>query len=151
GDAPRQWKVAYAAGTLRAVAKNKGAEAAREEIRTAGKAAKLVLVAEKARLPNDFDDVCYVRAMVTDENGVVNPNAVATVKFAVSGPGAVIATDNGDVASHEAFQSPERSTWQGTCVAIVRATADSGKITLTASADGLANGTVSIDAATPAR
>ncbi len=151
GDNPRQWQVSFTPGTLRAIAKNKGAQIATDELKTAGAAAKIVLQAEQTSLPNDWDDVVYVRAILADSNGIPNPRAAAKIKFAVSGPGTVIAVDNGDVASHEPFQATERSTYEGSCIAIVRATANSGKITLTASAAGIADGTVEIDAAPPVR
>jgi beta-galactosidase len=150
-DVARAWQVPYAAGTLRAVAKNKGAVVATEEIKSAGAASKIVLQAERTTLPNDYDDVVYVRAFLSDASGTHNPNATGKIKFTVAGPGKIVAVDNGDLASHEPFQASERSAFQGTCIAILRATADSGKITLTASAEGLADGTVTIDAAPRAR
>ncbi len=150
GDAPRQWQVGFVPGMVRAVGRNKGAIAGTEELRTAGPSAKIVLTAEKAKLPNDWEEVAYVRAVVTDAKGVRNPNATAMISFAVSGPGAIVAVDNGDVKSHEPFQAMRRSAFEGTCVAILRATGESGVIKVTATADGLAAGTAAIEA-TPGR
>jgi beta-galactosidase len=151
GDAARQWKVEYAPGVIRAVAKNKGQVAGTDELRTAGAVAKVVLQAERTTLPHDFEDVVYVRAFLADAQGTRNPNATDKVTFQVTGPGAIVAVDNGDLKSHEPFHATERSAYQGTCVAIVRATADAGTITLTASAPGAAAGSVTLTAAPPAR
>jgi beta-galactosidase len=146
-DAPRQWQVPFAAGTLRAVAKNGGQVVASDELKTAAAPAKVVLKAERSTLKNDPEDVVYVRAFVTDADGTTNPNATHKLTFAVTGPGKLVATDNGDVKSHEPFRGAERSAFEGTCVAIVRATADAGQVTVTATADGLSAGTVTLQAA----
>jgi beta-galactosidase len=47
---PRYWKVAFAPGTLRAVARNAGQQVATDELRTAGKAAKIFLTTDKKTL-----------------------------------------------------------------------------------------------------
>jgi beta-galactosidase len=146
-DAPRGWQVPYTAGMLRAVGRNQGKEVANDELRTAGTATKIKLVAERETLANDPDQVLYVRALVTDDAGIVNPNAAPTLKFSVSGPAAILATDNGSLNDHTPFASPERKALRGTCVAIVKATADTGAITIRASAEGLSEGSVTIQAA----
>jgi beta-galactosidase len=65
----------------------------------------------------------------------------------VTGPGAIAAVDNGDISSHEPFQTSQRSAYQGRCVCILRANSDAGQIKLEASASGLASGVVTIAAA----
>jgi beta-galactosidase len=142
---PRNWRVPFEAGTLKAIGRNQGQMAAEHELRTAGKPARLVLAADRARLADNWDDVAYVTATIVDENGVVVPGAENLVSFAVAGPGAVAATDNADIANHESFQSPERYAFQGQCQAIVRAAAAQGSITVTASAAGLKPATVRIE------
>jgi beta-galactosidase len=145
--APRIWKVPFEAGTLRAVGKNQGKEAASDELRTAGKPAKIVLTADRPRLTTDWEDVGYVTAAITDEKGVQCPGAGDLVTFKLSGPGTIAAVDNGDPCSHEPFQASQRRASQGQCIAILKAGAPGGKLTLTASAPGLADGTVSIETA----
>jgi beta-galactosidase len=144
---PRIWKVAYAAGTLRAVANNAGKVVATEELRTAGAPAKILLTIDHPRLLLDWEDVVPVTAMVVDANGVRVPTAADTITFAVSGPGVIAAVDSADSTSHEPFQASARKAFNGRCVAFIRATASPGKITLTASAPGLTAGTVSLDVA----
>ena len=144
---PRAWKVAFVPGTLKAVAKNQGAIVATQDLHTAGPAARIVLTADRAPLANDFEHVVRVTATVVDASLVPVPTADHLVTFAVSGPGVVAAVDSADNASHESFQSTGRHAFQGSCVAFVRLTAATGKLTLTASAPGLAAGTVLIEPA----
>ena len=91
--------------------------------------------------------MAIVRARIVDANGVQIPRANDPITFTVSGPGMIAATDNGDNSSHESFQAMQRHAFQGKCVAFVKATAVSGTITVTASADGLKGGTASLAAA----
>ncbi len=145
-DSPRCWKVPFAPGTLEAVARNGDVEVARHELRTAGAPAKLRLTAECASISPVWDDVAYVRSEVTDAAGVLVPNAAATVTFAVSGPGKIIVVDSADPTSIEPFQTTTRKAYGGTSVVILRATAASGTITITAQATGLEAGTTTIQA-----
>jgi lysophospholipase L1-like esterase len=66
------------------------------------------------------------------------------ISFKIAGPGLIAAVDNGDNSSHEPFQGSERHAFQGRSVAIVRARASSGRITVSASAVGLAGASVII-------
>lgn len=146
-DSPRIWNVLYERGTLKAVGKIKGAIVASDELRTAGKAARIVLVADRTRLTPGWDDVCFVSATVVDEDGIVVPQAGDLVTFKISGPGIIAAVDSGDNASHESFQASERRAYQGRCSVIVKATASKGRITLAASAPGLTGSSISIEVA----
>jgi beta-galactosidase len=142
---PRKWSVLYEPGVIRAIGRNKGQIVATDELRTAGKPAKVVLVADKTRLAPEWDDVSYVSAAVVDRDGVLVPDASPLISFRVSGPGAIVAVDSADNASHEPFQATERHAFHGRSVAIVRARAASGRITIAASALGLSSASTTID------
>jgi beta-galactosidase len=142
---PRVWNVTYEPGTLQAIGREDGRAVATNELHTAGRPAKLMLSTTTRQLAPGWDQVAAVRARVTDANGVEIPNASDLVSFHVSGPGKVVAVDNGDNASHEPFQASERRAYGGECVAFIRTSTASGKITVTASAPGLADGSVVIN------
>jgi len=146
-DAPRVWKVRFEPGTLRAVGSNGGRTYAAHELKTAGRPARVLVSADRARLAHHWDDVVYVEATVVDANGVVVPNASDLISFRVEGPGRIAAVDNGDLASHEPFQAAGRRAYQGRCFAVLKATAPRGRVRLTASAAGLAAGSVNVEAA----
>jgi beta-galactosidase len=68
--------------------------------------------------------------------------------FAVDGPGEIVATDNGDPTSFVPFQSREREAFNGLALVIVRARpGETGRITLTASGDGLSDAVTTITSA----
>lgn len=144
---PRTWSVTYAPGVLKAVASNQGKIVATHELRTAGPAAKILLSTDRPKLTATWDDVSYLTATIVDANGVPVPTATQTVAFKASGPGAIVAVDSGDNASHEPFQATERRAFQGRVFALVKANAANGKIVVTATAPGLESGVVEIVAA----
>jgi beta-galactosidase len=141
---PRTWRVAFAPGTLKAVAYNHGRTAATDVLITAGQPAKIILSTTAKNLSPDFDGVAVVRAKIVDARGIEVPSADDLISFKVSGPGVLAAVDNGDNASHEPFQADTRQAFQGGCVAFVKATAASGKIVVTANAAGLAAGAITL-------
>jgi beta-galactosidase len=141
------FNIPFAPGTLKAAGYAGGGEVvANEEYQTAGPAVKIVLTPDVLKVGNDFDSVAFVRAAVTDANGVVVPNAENQITFTVAGAGRLAATDSADGNSQEQFQGNKRMAYGGICVAFVKATGSSGPITVTASADGLADGTAALDA-----
>jgi beta-galactosidase len=136
-DLHLSWDVPYAPGVLKAVGYRDGRQVAEAEVRTAGAAAALGLAADRDALRANGTDVASVTVTVVDANGVVVPDAADLIRFSVQGPGALIGVDNGDPASHESYQAPERHAFHGRALALVRAGTVPGEIRLTAVAEGL--------------
>ena len=146
--APRNWSVPFAPGILQAVARGEnGKMAATNELQTAGKPAKIILSTETQTLAPGFDNVAIVRVKIVDKNGIQIPHATDLISFQISGAGKIAAVDNGDNDSHEPFQTNSRHAFQGECVAFLKATAAGGEITLTATAAGLTDGSLTIKTA----
>jgi hypothetical protein len=63
----------------------------------------------------------------------------------VTGPGEIVATDNGDPTDFDPFPSHDRNAFNGLALVIVRALpGQPGRIHMTASADGLQRATVDV-------
>jgi len=140
--------VPFAPGILQAVARDEnGKIAATNELQTAGKPAKIILSTETQTLAPGFDNVAIVRVKIVDKNGIQIPHATDLISFQISGAGKIAAVDNGDNDSHEPFQTNSRHAFQGECVAFLKATAAGGEITLTATAAGLTDGSLTIKTA----
>ncbi|MGE4569624.1 MAG: beta-galactosidase, partial [Bacteroidales bacterium] len=107
---------------------------------------KVLLTSERPSVKNCWDDIVYVKATVVDKNGLRNPNADHKLTFKISGPGVLVAVDNGSPTSHEPYKTNVRSVDRGEAVALIQANANSGKITLTVSAEGLEGSAVTIEA-----
>ncbi|GAB3557922.1 hypothetical protein [Spirosoma fluminis] len=75
---------------------------------------------------------------MTGSRGSVVIRANNAIQFTVSGPGEIVATDNGDPADLVLFPSTERKAFSGLALVIARAKAGQpGQITVTARSDGL--------------
>lgn len=59
------------------------------------------------------------------------------VEFEIEGPGSIIAVGNANPMSTESYQQPQRTSWQGRCLVIVKAGKEAGNIVLRARAAGL--------------
>ena len=143
-DSPRNWKVNFEAGTIKAVGINSGKIVANYELRTAGKPAKILLSVDKYIIANNWDDVAFVTVTVVDENGVIVPDATDLITFQVSGAGILAAVDSADNNSHESYQGTTRRAFQGLCFAMLKANANKGKIKLTATAPNLKSSAIEI-------
>jgi len=139
--------VVYQPGALHAVAYKNGKPWAEDTVRTTGKPAALKLAADRATLHADGADLAFVTVTVADKDGRTVPRASDRVSFSLSGPGEIVATDNGDATSLESFQSPSRKAFNGMALAIVRTRAgQAGKLILTASAPGLGSTKITLNA-----
>jgi beta-galactosidase len=137
--------VIYQPGTLKVVSFKNGASWATAETKTAGDPAQLQLEADRATIRADGQDLSFITVTVTDRAGLMAPRATNQIQFRIEGPGEIVATDNGDATSFESFQAPTRKAFNGLCLVVVRGYGGKmGKITLTATAAGLARGTVSV-------
>ena len=142
--------VKYTPGELHVVAYKNGAKWAEDTVRTTGAAAKLTLAADRATLRADGSDLSFITVTIADKDGLLVPRSSNRVKFELSGPGEIVATDNGDATSFESFQSPERNAYNGLALVIVRTQAGvAGSLTLKASSDGLAGATVTLNSIAP--
>ncbi|MDR3727743.1 MAG: glycoside hydrolase family 2 TIM barrel-domain containing protein [Terracidiphilus sp.] len=143
---PLTWNVPYAPGSLKAVAYRQGKQVAADELHTAGKPARIELVADRATLSPDADQVVILTATAVDEAGILVPDASAEVDFTVTGPAQIVATDNGNNAEHSPFPLSRRALYGGRAIAILRGTSISGKIFVRASASGLPDGVTQLTA-----
>ncbi|MGA2276363.1 MAG: glycoside hydrolase family 2 TIM barrel-domain containing protein [Terracidiphilus sp.] len=152
---PLVWQMPFTPGQLEAVAYRQGHAVAKDELRTAGKAARLQLTSERLSLSPRRDDAVMVVATLVDEAGVPvpasDPAASGEVEFSVSGPARIVATDNGSASTHESFLLPRRHLYGGRAVAFLQATAGAGIIRLHASSAGIKSGELRLKAipATP--
>ncbi|MBS1664644.1 MAG: DUF4982 domain-containing protein [Bacteroidetes bacterium] len=122
--------VVYEPGELKVVAYKGGKVWATDVVRTAGVAAGL-------RLKADGGDLVFVTVSVVDSKGVVVPDAANLIRFSVSGPGEIVATDNGNPADLTSFGSVSRAAFGGMVLVIVRGTPGrKGEISLRAEAEG---------------
>src|SRR5216684_5811174 len=83
-------------------------------------------------------DLSFITVTVADKDAWVVPRSKNRVRFEISGPGEIVAVDNGDATDHESFQGKDRKAYNGLALVIVRAKpGQPGQIKLAARSDGL--------------
>lgn len=139
--------IAYAPGTLVAVAKKNGKVVARHQIETTGEAVALKLVPDMETWHADGKDLMHVRIYAVDKKGrrvlnVKDAKAFDKLTFQVKGDANIVAVDNGNIASDELHigktqleKSIQRNLFQGSALVILRAGKQNGKVELMVSSD----------------
>ena len=142
-----EWNdVKYKPGTLKVVAYKNGKKWATDVMQTTGPATKLTLQADRPTIAADGQDLSFITVTVADKHGLLVPQSKNHIKFEISGPGEIVATDNGDPTSFESFQAPEHNAFNSLALVIVRAKAGQpGTIILNAESDGLKGSSIRIN------
>ena len=121
------------------IAYRNGAIWASDTVKTANAAARLQLVPDRNSIMGDGKDLSFITVRVLDSDGALVPVADNSILFEVSGPGEIVATDNGDPTDLQSFPSKERKAFSGLALVIVRANEGAkGEIKVKAQSTGLA-------------
>jgi beta-galactosidase len=130
--------VVYEPGELKVIAYKDGKRWAEDVVRTTGRPEEILMQPDRRTIRADGSDLSYVTVSVADKNGAMVPRSNNQIRFEISGPGEIVAVDNGDATDHTSFQSTSRKAFNGMCLVIVRSIkGKSGKINLRAMSDGL--------------
>lgn len=144
--------IAYAPGTLLAVARKNGKVVARHQIETTGEAVALKLVPDAETWHADGQDLMHVRVYAVDKKGrrvmdLKDKNAFSNLTFTVKGDADIVAVDNGNINSDELHvgkkqlnKTAERALYQGSALVILRAGTQPSKVELTVSCKNAVSG-----------
>jgi beta-galactosidase len=125
----------------------KGDRAVAESVlTTAGRPARIRLTADRSAVRADGQDLSFVTVEAVDADGRFQMNADQHVQFAINGPGAIAAVGNADGRDTEPYQGTRRKLYQGRALVIIRTSKQGGPIRLTATAPGLSDAVVTIEA-----
>jgi beta-galactosidase len=138
--------VPYAPGTLKAVGVKGDRAVAESVLTTAGRPARLRLTADRSRVQADGQDLAFVTVEIVDEDGRLVTNADQEAHFAISGPGVIAAVGNADGRDTESYQGTRRKLYQGRALVVIRTSKQGGPVRLTATAPGLSDAAVTIEA-----
>ena len=144
--------IAYAPGTLLAVARKNGKVVARHQIETTGEAVALKLVPDAENWHADGQDLMHVRVYAVDKKGrrvmdLKDKNAFSNLTFTVKGDADIVAVDNGNINSDELHvgkkqlnKTAERALYQGSALVILRAGTQPSKVELTVACKNAVSG-----------
>ena len=144
--------IAYAPGTLLAVARKNGKVVARHQIETTGEAVALKMVPDAETWHADGQDLMHVRVYAVDKKGrrvmdLKDKNAFSNLTFTVKGDADIVAVDNGNINSDELHvgkkqlnKTAERALYQGSALVILRAGTQPSKVELTVACKNAVSG-----------
>ncbi len=132
-----KFEVPYEVGELKAIAIENGKEAGSVILKTTNAPKTILLKADRSTIQASRNDLSYVGVEIVDDKGSVVPNANIPVEFSISGAGELAAVGNANPSEMASFHQPQRNTFRGKCLVILRPKGDAGDITLEAKSPGL--------------
>ncbi|KAF5022172.1 hypothetical protein F66182_5759 [Fusarium sp. NRRL 66182] len=146
GEYRFRWdETVYQPGQVRVVVYKNGKEWATRTIETSGEPASIKLEADRETIDADGEDLAFLKVAITDAKGRIVPDANNTLAFSVTGPGEIVATDNGYPADFTSFHSKERDAFSGLALAIARSKSRGrGSFTVKAESQGLKAASVTV-------
>jgi beta-galactosidase len=137
--------VKYEKGTLKVIAfDSNGNPASEKEIKTSGKAHRLVLESDRIKLKANGEDLAFITVSVVDENGIPNPTATNQLKFSVQGQGTFRAVCNGDPTSLDMFHEPTMKLFSGKLIVILQSSEDEGELNLKVTGEDLVSESITL-------
>ena len=144
GSITAVFNVPYQSGSLKAVNVENGKETDSIEFKTTGLPKRIRLTADKTVINGSRNDLSYVMVDVVDDKDQIVPTAGIPIQFSVAGAGEILAVGNADPTDISGFQKPEKKTFRGKCLVIIRPTGSTGLINLRGIATGLSEGQITI-------
>ncbi len=138
------WRVKYEPGVLKAISRKNGKTVLTQEVHTAGKAARIQLLADRPVIRQGGEDLSFVTVKITDAAGNLVPDAANDVHFALQGDALIAGVDNGSETSLEPFKADHHTAFNGLALAVIKSKEKKGKVKLTASAEGLQPASIEI-------
>lgn len=131
------WYVPYQAGEVKAIGTGTDKKKYTAVLNTVFEPVQILLIPDTTYISSDGKDVVVVEAILKDKNSNTSYLANNKIEFTVSGEGTIIGTDNGDAKCVDSFKLPWKNAYAGRCIVLVQSTKSPGKITISASSEGL--------------
>ncbi len=101
--------------------------------------AQMTLTADRKTLQANGEDAAFVMIQFVDANGTADLHTKHTLKVELEGAGILEAVGSANPCSEERYDTPESETFDGCCMAVIRAGEAAGEIHLTVTADDSKN------------
>ena len=132
------WQIPYEKGEIRVRAVAADGKVYEQSRHSFGNSAQLVLSPDKTSIKADGEDIVFVTISTVDKEGYPVANARDRVFLKVEG-GRLVGFDNGDSTDYDNYKCANRRLFSGEAVAYIASDTEAGEITVTASAEGLAD------------
>jgi beta-galactosidase len=130
-----EWTFEYTSGEIKTVGYRGGKAVSEYCLKTAGEAKKILLVPDKTNIA--CLDTAHIEVNITDENGILCPNAEIQLNFTLAGDGEILGACSPDLSSGMGFTLPRAVTSGGKALVIIKAGASPGPLELNAYGEAL--------------
>ncbi|WP_348798844.1 sugar-binding domain-containing protein [Flavobacterium adhaerens] len=131
------FSIPYTSGELKAVGIENGKEKEAVILKTAKKASVIKLSADRNKIKADGQDLSYIQVDITDEDGILEPNANNQLEFKVSGPAEIVGVDNANLKDTDLYISNKRKAWKGKALVIIKSTNEVGEVSVEVTGNAL--------------
>ncbi|UOB18738.1 glycoside hydrolase family 2 TIM barrel-domain containing protein [Abyssalbus ytuae] len=138
------WRIPFEAGVLKVVSRKDGKIVLQKEIKTAGEASGLNLIADRNTIKANGTDLSFVTVEIIDSDGNIVPTAQNNIHFELKGEGKIVGVSSGDPTNHQSFKGIHHKALNGKCLVIVQSGEMGGTLQLTATSEGLQNKAIKI-------
>jgi len=135
-----EWTIEYVLGNIEVKGINKGKEVCTYVLKTADKAKKIKLYSDNMDLK--IGEIAHIEVNVTDKDSILCPNE-NLIEFSLEGDAEFLGASSGDLTQSLGFTKSKVVTFEGRALAIIKAGASSGNVTLHAYSENLEKASLS--------
>ena len=139
------WEVPYEKGTLRAVARNNGKEAASFELNTTGNPVKINAMADVNFASSDKGGIKHIYLTLCDDSGNTVYSANNEVTCEIAGPVRLLGMEDSNPSNIEDYKDNRQHAFHGKLLIYLMPTGEGGKATVTLSSPGLERKVLELD------
>lgn len=145
-DLPKSFlfDLTYEPGILEAISYKNGTEISRDSLATTGAVKSIRLVPETDRIEADGHSAAYVQVELIDEKGRVVPDASVPLTASVKGAAVLAGFGSANPITDENYTTGTFTSYEGRAMAVIRSGYTQGEASLTVSAEGMADVSVTL-------
>jgi hypothetical protein len=131
------WDVPYEKGTLKAIAKNNGVEAASFEIKSSGAPAAIRAFCNEKSLMADNIDITHVFAEIIDLEGNIVYSATNEISCEIEGPARLLGMEDSNPSNTEDYKDDKQHAFHGRLLIYLQALDKTGAVKIRLTSPGL--------------
>jgi hypothetical protein len=139
------WEIPFEKGTIKAVAKNHGIEAATYELKTTNAPVKIIADCDDISMKADRQDIAYIFVTLCDEAGNTVYNADNEITCEISGPARLLGMEDSNPANIEDYKDNKQHAFHGKLLIYLQSLDKTGTVTIKLSSPGIQGATVELN------
>ncbi len=139
------WEIPFEKGTLKAVAKNHGIEAATYELKTTGTPVKIIADCDDLSMKADRQDIAHIFVTLCDEAGNTVYTADNEITCEISEPVRLLGMEDSNPSNVEDYKDNKQHAFHGKLLIYLQSLDKTGTVTIKLSSPGIQGATVELN------